>query len=92
MKYTVTVSTGCTADHIGVNGKSYTGEDARYCLSDEEREEFDKFILAEIGRMFKDGSIGIHELLYLIQPDETEFSPTCETCGDSVTTTTYKFE
>ena len=92
MKYLVTVSTGCIADGIDVNGVSYTGEDSRYCLSDEEREKFNNFLIEEITRRFKDGEIGVHELLYLIQPDDTEFSPTCETCGDSVTTTTYKFD
>jgi hypothetical protein len=89
MKYIVTVSEGCVADNIDINGKSYSGEDKRYCLSDEERKEFNIFIISKIERMFKDGNIGIYDLLYLIQPDDIEYSPTCETCFDRVTTSTY---
>lgn len=92
MKYKVELTEGCTAFGITVNGLAYRGEDPRYCLSDEQRHEFEEAVLAEVRRTFRDGELPLWYLFDNIQLQSIETSKTpCETCGDYVTTRYYEF-
>lgn len=92
MKYKVELSEGCTATGITVNGKAYSGEDPRYCLSDEERKEFEEAALAEVCRAFRDGELSVWNLFDNIQLQTIETSnELCDQCGDYVTTRYYEF-
>lgn len=91
MKYKVELTDGCTATGIYVNDVSYTGEDTRYCLTDEQRKEFEDAVLAEVCRLFRAGELTLWSLFDNISPVDIETSPTaCETCGDYVTTRFYE--
>lgn len=89
MKYNVETHFGCTSDAIIVNGKHYFSEDQRYGLTDEERHAFHGALLQEIAARLNRNEIGALELLQLLPIDRVEFSPTCEQCGDSVTSTYF---
>lgn len=91
MNYKVETHFGCTSNAIIVNGQNYSGEDPRYHLNDQEREQFDDALLAEIGRMYRAGEIGPLELISLLPSEKTEYSKTCEQCGDVVVSTYYSF-
>lgn len=92
MKYKVEVSEGCLATGIYVNGKSLSGDDPRYCLSNEELKEFEEATLEEIRRAFHTGEVTMWDLLGLLHYEnyETTDEP-CESCGDYVTTRYYEF-
>lgn len=89
MKYKVETHYGCTANTIEVNGKSYSGEDPRYTLSNEERKEFERSFFLELKRMFDDRRIGVYELLRHFEVERTETSEYCEQCGDCMTSIYY---
>jgi hypothetical protein len=91
MNYKVETHFGCTSDALIVNDKNYYGEDPRYHLNDQEREQFNDALLAEIGRRFHAREIGPTDLLSLLPSERYEVSDTCEQCGDSVTSTYYSF-
>ena len=89
-KYKIQTFFGCTANAIEINGKLYDCEDSRYCLTDEERKQFQEDLFEEIKRMLKDHEISIVDLLELLHVENQEVSETCDQCGDSMTTTTYE--
>jgi hypothetical protein len=91
MKYKIQTSFGCTSNCISINDKLYIGEDPRYCLSGEERLVFNEDLFNEIKRMFDDGEINIINLIEHLHIEDIHYSETCDTCGDSVTTTKYEF-
>lgn len=103
MKYRIETHFGCNSNAIIVNGKNYKGEDPRYTLSDEERAEFEEALLCKLDDSFSikltyairkrwaAEEIGLIDLLNLLHPDGEDSSPTCETCGDNVTSTYYSF-
>lgn len=92
MKYKVELTDGCVATGITVNGLDYSGEDPRYCLSDDQRKEFEEAALAEVCRAFRTGELSVWNLFDNIQLDRVETSSAaCDTCGDYVTTRYYEF-
>jgi hypothetical protein len=92
MKYNVTVSTGCTATGIAVNDKEYFGEDARYTMTDAERDTFHNYLFEHLRKEFDAGCVNLWSLLELLTPEDQTYSDTCDQCGDYVTTTTYEIE
>ena len=91
MKYLVETHFGCTATDIVVNHQSYSGEDARYTLSDEDRENFHEALFKELRERFDAGILSIWNILPLLEADSTRFSETCDQCGDSVESNYYSF-
>jgi len=93
MKYEVVKSEGCMSFGTTVNGKDWSGEYEPTLMTESEKEEFVDFLLEEFKRQLKNNTVSIDELLGCFQYDSCEEEDSyCETCGDSVSETTWKFE
>jgi len=93
MKYEVVKSEGCLAFGLTVNGKDWSGDYEPNLMSESEKEEFVDYLLQEFKRQLKDNTVSIDELVGVFQYDSWEQEPGyCETCGDSVSTTTWIFD
>ena len=59
-------------------------------MSESEKNDAVEFLLEKIREGLKDGTVVINELIECFSPDKTEYSETCDQCGDSVTTRTWE--
>jgi len=90
VKYKIVISEGCTANAITFNDKDWSGEYEPTLMSVSERNDAVEYLLDQIREGLKDGTVIINELIECFTPDETEYSETCDQCGDSVTTRTWE--
>jgi len=83
MKYNIEMSEGCTAFYTLVNDKNIND------MSEQERDEFVDYLLAEIKQRVKENNVSIDRIIQLLEYDRYETDKyNCEQCGD-VTTRTY---
>ncbi len=75
-----------------INDLFYTGEDPRYCLSQEQREKFHEDLMLEIKRRLDDGEFSASEIIeHLFSPESSKHYDTCDQCGDSASSYFYEF-
>jgi len=92
LKYKVVNREGCLSYGISINDKEWSSDYEPVQMSDQEKEEFVDFLLEEFKRQLKDNTVSIDELLGCFQYDSCEKEDGyCETCGDSVSETTWLF-
>ena len=72
------------------NDKDWVGEYEPMLMSESEKNDAVEFLLEKIREGLKDGTVAINQLIECFSPDETEYSETCDQCGDSVTTRTWE--
>jgi hypothetical protein len=83
-KYKFEEVTGCRAFDFVVNDTSLS------VLSNEEIDEILDYLFVKIKEGIKENSISLESVVQLFQYDDYEHDPEpCETCGDTVSTTTW---
>ena len=83
-KYKFIETIGCTAFDFTVNSKSLSE------LSLEEKSEIVDYLLLKIKEGIGDQTILLESVIHLFQYDDYEYdNHVCETCGDTVATTTW---
>jgi len=93
MKYEVVKSEGCLSYGTTVNGKDWSGEYVPNLMTEAEKDEFVDYLLQEFKKQLKDNTVDIDSLINCFQYDSYgQEKGSCETCGDSVSWTTWKFE
>jgi len=84
-KYKFVETTGCTAFDFVVNDTSLS------VLSKEEINEILDYLFVKVKEGINENTILFTDVVKLFQPDDWEHDPNvCETCGDSISTTTWK--
>ena len=92
MKYTVTISEGCTAFYTEINEKIVGGEYKPTCLTEEETDEFVDYLCEKFKEELKQGSTRLDDLIKCFQPDSWESeNSSCDQCGDTVHKTVWEF-
>ena len=87
-KYEIIKSEGCLSFGTTVNGKDMYGE--YNPMTPVEILEFVDYLCVKFKQELKDNTVSIDDLIGCFQCDESETEDDyCETCGDSVTTTTW---
>lgn len=87
-KYQIVRGEGCLSFGTTVNGKDIYGEYEP--MSESQIEEFVDYLCVKFKQELKDNTVSIDDLIDCFQYDECETeSGSCDTCGDSVTTTTW---
>jgi hypothetical protein len=87
-KYEIVKSEGCLSFGTTVNGKDMYGE--YNPMTPVEILEFVDYLCEKFKQELKDNTVSIDDLIGCFQYDESETEDSsCETCGDSVTTTTW---
>lgn len=74
---------GCTAGSFTVDGVPFDR------LSPERQKEVEDRIFERLREGLQDGSLFLQNILEELHCDERDFGPTCDQCGDSVTTSTW---
>jgi len=83
-KYKFVETTGCTAFDFTVNGKSFSE------LSNQEYDEMLNYLFLKIKEGISEQTILLENVIQLFQYDDYEYDDhSCETCGDTVSTTTW---
>jgi hypothetical protein len=83
-KYKFIETTGCTAFDFIVNEKSLSE------LSKQEINEILDYLFVKVKEGIDENTILFEEVVKLFQPDDWEYDDhACETCGDTVSTTTW---
>lgn len=83
-KYKFVETTGCTAFDFSVNGRSFSD------MSDKEYNEMLDYLFLKIKEGIDDQTILLENVIRLFQYDDYENdNHVCETCGDTVSTTTW---
>jgi hypothetical protein len=83
-KYKFIETTGCTAFDFTVNEKSLSE------LSKREIDEILDYLFVKVKEGIDENTILFEDVVKLFQPDDWEYDDhTCETCGDTVSTTTW---
>ncbi len=83
-KYKFIESTGCTAFDFTVNDKSVSE------LSEQEYNEMLDYLFVKIKEGIHEQTILLEDVIRLFQYDDYEYDDhSCETCGDTVSTTTW---
>ena len=90
MKYKIVISEGCIANAITFNDKDWSGAYEPTLMSVSERNDAVEYLLDQIREGLKDGSVLIVDVIQCFSADETEYSETCDQCGDSVMTRTWE--
>jgi len=92
VRYKVVKRVGCLSFGTSINDKEWSSDYEPVQMSDQEKEEFVDFLLKEFKRQLKDNTVSIDELIGCFQYDSWEQEEGyCETCGDSVSETTWLF-
>jgi hypothetical protein len=87
-KYEIVKSEGCLSFGTTVNGQNMYGEFEPMTV--EQIDTFVDYLCEKFKQELKDNTVSIDDLLNCFQYDECETEDGyCETCGDSVTTTTW---
>ena len=87
-KYEIVKSEGCLSFGTTVNGQNMYGEFEPMTV--EQIEEFVDYLCEKFKQELKNNTVSIDDLLDCFQYDEHETEDgSCETCGDSVSTTTW---
>lgn len=83
-RYKFVETTGCTAFDFSVNERSISE------LSTEEHNKVLDYLFAKVKEGINENTILFSQVVQLFQPDDWEHDPhVCETCGDSISTTTW---
>lgn len=83
-KYKFIETTGCTAFDFTVNDKSFSE------LTNEEYEQMLQYLFDKIKEGLSQQTILLENVIHLFQYDDYEYDDrVCESCGDTVTTTTW---
>ena len=83
-KYKFVETTGCTAFDFSVNEQSISE------LSNEELDKILNYLFVKVKEGINENTILFSQVVQLFQPDDWEHDPhVCESCGDSVSTTTW---
>jgi hypothetical protein len=83
-KYKFIETTGCTAFDFTVNEKSFS------VLSNTEYDEMLNYLFEKIKEGIGEQTILLENVIHLFQYDDYEYDDhVCETCGDTVSTTTW---
>jgi hypothetical protein len=83
-KYKFVETTGCTAFDFSVNNKSFSD------LTTEEYDEMLNYLFLKIKEGIGEQTILLADVVHLFQYDDYEYDDhVCETCGDTVSTTTW---
>jgi hypothetical protein len=91
MKYKIHINEGCTSFSTIVNGVSWSGEDPRYFLSQEQQHECIDYLVEKLRVELKSGNAHIDDLIRMFQYEDYETDDTiCDTCGDTTSTTTWE--
>jgi hypothetical protein len=84
-KYLFEEVTGCTAFNFYVNDQPLSE------VSSEKHEEILDYLFVKVKEGINENTILFTDVVKLFQPDGWEHDPNvCETCGDSISTTTWK--
>jgi hypothetical protein len=87
-KYKIVKSEGCLSFGTTVNGQNMYGEFEP--MNESQIEEFVDYLCGKFKQELKDNTVSIDDLIGCFQYDECETEDgSCETCGDSVSTTTW---
>jgi hypothetical protein len=88
IKYEIVKSEGCTSFGTTVNGKDMYGE--YNPMTPAEIMEFVSYLCEKFKKELKNNTVSVDDLIACFQYDESETEDGfCDTCGDSVTTTTW---
>jgi hypothetical protein len=91
MKYKIEINEGCTSFSTVINDVSWSGEDPRYCLSVEQKNEFIDYLIEKLRIKLKAGDACIDDAIRIFDYEDYESSDySCETCGDTTSTTTWE--
>lgn len=83
-KYKFEEITGCTAFNFLINGESISD------ISSEKQDEILEYLLVKIKENVKEQAIQLTNIVQLFQYDDYEYDDhVCDTCGDTVSTTTW---
>lgn len=83
-KYKFVETTGCTAFDFTVNDKSFSD------LTNEEYEQMLQYLFDKVKEGISEQTILLENVIHLFQYDDYEYDDhTCESCGDTVSTTTW---
>lgn len=92
MKYEVIISEGCRSFDTSINGKSWSTEYEPSRMAEREKEDFVNFLCEEFKRQLKENTVSIDDFIKIFQYDDYEMEDgACETCGDSVSETIWRF-
>jgi hypothetical protein len=84
-KYKIVETTGCTAFNFTINDEPISD------IPEKKQEEILDYVLGKIKEGINENTILFTDVVTLFQPDDWEHDPNvCETCGDSISTTTWK--
>lgn len=81
---TIIERSGCTAGSFTIDGVEETD------LTQEQRGELIDYLVGKLKEKVSSGHIRIDDLVRMFQYEDCESGPRCETCFDSVCTTTWK--
>jgi len=91
MKYKIEINEGCRSFSTIVNDISWSGEDPRYCCSQEQQHECIDYLVEKLRAELKSGNIHIDSLIRMFDYEDYETSDySCDTCGDTTSTTTWE--